>query len=171
MLWLYAGPTPGVPGIRGAIRANRDTANPARSGRIVAIMALTHEDVATLFGHLAEHRPEQFFAAVADDVDWTVMGTHPLAGHYRSKDEFVSSTFTRLDPRFREPARFTVTNVLVDGDWAAVELRVDGTQMNGNPFHNGYCWLCQFDEGKIVTVRAYLDSALVADVIAANEGP
>ena len=27
----------------------------------------------------------QFWARVADDVDWTVEGTHPLAGRYHSK--------------------------------------------------------------------------------------
>jgi len=26
-----------------------------------------------------------FFTHVADDVDWIVEGTHPLAGHYHSK--------------------------------------------------------------------------------------
>ena len=29
-----------------------------------------------------------FFERAADDVDWTAMGTHPLAGHYRRKKAF-----------------------------------------------------------------------------------
>jgi ketosteroid isomerase-like protein len=35
-----------------------------------------------------------FFTHVADDVDWTVMGTNPLAGRYRSKADFIAGTFT-----------------------------------------------------------------------------
>lgn len=38
----------------------------------------------------------EFFAQVADDVDWTVMGTHPLAGRYRSKADFLAGTFNKL---------------------------------------------------------------------------
>ena len=32
---------------------------------------------------------EGFMANVADDVDWTVMGTHPLGGRYRTKADFI----------------------------------------------------------------------------------
>ena len=38
-----------------------------------------------------------FFDNVADDVHWTVMGTHPLAGVYKSKEDFLKNTFERLD--------------------------------------------------------------------------
>jgi hypothetical protein len=34
---------------------------------------------------------------VADDVNWTVEGTHPLAGHSLSKQAFLDATFARLD--------------------------------------------------------------------------
>ncbi|HEY0799815.1 MAG TPA: hypothetical protein VGD54_03160 [Steroidobacteraceae bacterium] len=37
-----------------------------------------------------------FFEHVADDVDWIVMGTHPLAGHYRSKKAIIEGTFAKL---------------------------------------------------------------------------
>ena len=34
---------------------------------------------------------------VADNVDWTVMGMHPLAGHDRSKADFIARTFAKVD--------------------------------------------------------------------------
>jgi ketosteroid isomerase-like protein len=37
-----------------------------------------------------------FFEHVADDVDWPVMGTHPLDGHYLSKRAFREGTFAKL---------------------------------------------------------------------------
>ena len=37
-----------------------------------------------------------FFAHTADNVDWIVEGTHPLAGHYHSKAEFLAHTFEKL---------------------------------------------------------------------------
>jgi hypothetical protein len=41
----------------------------------------------------------RFWARVADDVDWTVHGTHPLAGSYHNKQEFTDATFGRLPGR------------------------------------------------------------------------
>jgi hypothetical protein len=35
-------------------------------------------------------------------------------------------------------------------------------------FDNRYCWVCRFAAGKIVEVRAYLDSAIVARLFEEN---
>ena len=49
-------------------------------------MPLSDERVLEIFKGLENGDGYAFFEHVADDVDWTVMGTHPLAGHYpRSK--------------------------------------------------------------------------------------
>ena len=55
------------------------------------------EDRRELFEFLqsADTQPK-FFARVADDVDWTVQGTHPLAGRYHNKQQFMDATFARL---------------------------------------------------------------------------
>ncbi len=134
-------------------------------------MSLDKSYVESLFAHLAEGRQQEFFAHVADDVDWTVMGTHPLAGHYGSRDEFFTATFGRLNPRLQEGVVLTLRNLLIDGDQAVVELDALSTQNNGRPFANQYCWVCQFEGDQIVRVRAYLDSALVRETIEDNEGP
>lgn len=124
-----------------------------------------------LFEGLGDGRQDEFFAHVADDVDWTVKGTHPLAGRYPTKAEFFEATFARLNPRMREGVVLEVTNVIVEGDWAVVELVSRSTQLNGEAFDNEYCWVVRFDGELIVEVRAYLDSNLVAQTIAGNEGP
>lgn len=134
-------------------------------------MTLEKAYVETLFANLAEGRQQEFFAHVADDVDWTVMGTHPLSGRYRSREEFFASTFARLNPRLKEGVVLVVRNVLVDGDQAAVELDALSTQNNGRPFANQYCWVCRFDGDQIVEVRAFLDSELVRETIEGNDGP
>jgi hypothetical protein len=48
-------------------------------------MAITLERVREIFKGLEAGDGAAFFTHVAEDVDWTVMGTHPLAGHYLSK--------------------------------------------------------------------------------------
>ena len=48
-------------------------------------MAITSENVREIFKGLENGDGGAFFERVADDVDWIVMGTHPLAGHYRTR--------------------------------------------------------------------------------------
>ena len=127
--------------------------------------------VKSLFASLEDGRSGAFFEHVADDVNWTVMGTHPLAGTYRTKADFLAHTFARLDKILKEGVVLRVTNILVDGDSAAVELESLSTALNGKPFDNTYCWVVRFSNGTIVEVRAYLDSALVQRLIDENEPP
>lgn len=95
-------------------------------------------------------------------MDWIVEGTHPLAGHYHSKAEFIAQTFDKLNEVLPQGAELYVEHVLVSGDWAVVELPSDATAKNGLRFDNRYCWICRFVNGTIFEVRAYLDSVLVA---------
>jgi uncharacterized protein len=137
-----------------------------RKGNLVTVHA---DYVRSLFANLERGKSDVFFGCVADDVDWTVMGTHPLAGHYRTKSDFLAHTFARLDKILKEGVVLRVTHVLVDGDSAAVEMESLSTALNGKPFDNRYCWIVRFSEGTIVEVRAYLDSALVQRLIDDNE--
>jgi ketosteroid isomerase-like protein len=134
-------------------------------------MTVQAKYVKSLFANLEDGKSGAFFEHVADDVNWTVMGTHPLAGSYHTKANFLAHTFARLDKILKEGVVLRVTNILVDGDSAAVELESLSTALNGKPFDNTYCWMVHFSHGTIVEVRAYLDSALVQRLIDENEPP
>jgi ketosteroid isomerase-like protein len=56
---------------------------------------MTPDRIREIFKPLEAGDGAAFFAHVADDVDWTVMGTHPLAGQYHSKAAYAG-TFTKL---------------------------------------------------------------------------
>ena len=125
--------------------------------------------VKSLFANLENGKSDAFFEHVADDVNWTVMGTHPLAGNYHTKADFLAHTFARLNKILKEGVVLRVTDILVAGDSAAVEMESLSTALNGKPFDNRYCWIVHFSDGTIVEVRAYLDSALVQRLIDENE--
>jgi ketosteroid isomerase-like protein len=133
-------------------------------------MSDIREDRIALFTDLASAETQpKFWERVADDVDWTVEGTHPLAGRYRSKAEFVAATFTRLAGVLVGGAKLEVEHLHVDGDTTIAELRSTSTTNEGATFDNRYCWVCRFDGDMIVEVRAYLDSAMVAYTVLRNE--
>ncbi|MEV7510125.1 nuclear transport factor 2 family protein [Streptomyces sp. NPDC090085] len=133
-------------------------------------MTDVRDDRTRLFGFLRDPATQpQFWARVSDDVDWTVEGTHPLAGRYHGKEAFLDATFRRLAGVLKGGARLEVERIHVDGDVAVAELYSTSTTNEGAPFANRYCWVCRFDGDTIVEVRAYLDSAMVAYAVLRNE--
>jgi len=131
-------------------------------------MALSDHHVLTIFKGLENGDGSAFFERVADDVDWTVMGTHPLAGHYLSKKAFREGTFAKLGRILVGGAQLHVEHLLVKGNEAIVELHSRAMAKNGMRFDNRYCWIVDFQDSVIVRVRAYLDSAMVARLFDEN---
>ena len=133
-------------------------------------MTTIRDDRIALFGNLQSPATQQrYWDRVADDVDRTVEGTHPLAGRYHSKQDFIDATFGLLQGVLQGGVRLLVEHLYVDGDITIAELLSTSTTNEGAPFANRYCWVCRFDGDTIVEVRAYLDSAMVAYTVSRNE--
>jgi hypothetical protein len=131
-------------------------------------MGITSDGVREIFKGLENGDGAAFFEHVADNVDWIVEGTHPLAGHYLSKKAFIEGTFSKLSQVLPKGAQLHVEDLMVKGDEAVVELHSLATAKNGMRFDNRYCWVVYFRDGVIVRVRAYLDSAMVARLFEEN---
>ena len=131
-------------------------------------MGITSDSVREIFKGLENGDGTAFFEHVADNVDWIVEGTHPLAGHYFSKKAFIEGTFAKLSQVLPNGAQLHVEDLLVKDDEAVVELHSLATAKNGLRFDNRYCWVVYFRDGVIVRVRAFLDSAMVARLFEEN---
>ncbi len=134
-------------------------------------MPITLDFVLKIFKGLERGDGSAFFEHVADDVDWTVMGTHPLAGHYKGKKNFIAGTFAKLEQVLTKGAELRTEHLIVKDNHAVVELRSLAIARNGMRFDNRYCWVVDFRDGLIVSVRAYLDSAMVARLFHENPIP
>jgi len=121
-------------------------------------MAITLDRVHDVFKGLENGDGVAFFEYEDNNVDWTVEGTHPLAGHYRSKSDFRSHTFDKLDRVLPQCTQLRVEHALVSGDWAVVELHSLATAKNGLKFDNRYCWVCRLADGKIALTSIRLSS-------------
>lgn len=140
-----------------------------KTNKLSAIMSLSVEKIKKLFSYLEDGNSMEFFNHVADNVTWTVMGTHPLAGFYNSKQSFLEHTFHRLNKILKEGVILKVRNIFIDNNIAIVEMDSISTAINGKPFNNTYCWITYFTGDTITKVTAYVDSALVQQVIDENE--
>jgi ketosteroid isomerase-like protein len=82
------------------------TTNIGRDKNQPLTTAYLHE----IFRNLESGDGKGFFDHVANDVDWIVEGTHLLAGHYRSKADFLAHTFDNWQ-RFCREARNCTWNM------------------------------------------------------------
>jgi ketosteroid isomerase-like protein len=90
--------------------------------------------IAQTFNHLGEGNFTAFFAQVAPDVDWTLMGTHPLAGEYYNRTIFVADALERLGNTFvTGTSTLNLVHIVGGGDeeWSVQELHGTGVCKNG----------------------------------------
>jgi ketosteroid isomerase-like protein len=132
-------------------------------------MFMTRHDVQKIFKHLETQDVDAFFKYVVDDVHWTVMGSHPLAGVYHTKKDFLAAA-KKLHKVLQKKRTMRVTHIYLDKMIAVVEMNLSTIANNGQSFYNVYCWIVTFNKNKkIIQVRAYIDSAAVQRVIDENE--
>jgi ketosteroid isomerase-like protein len=92
------------------------------------------ERITEIFGLLSSPDPATFYGYVAENVNWTLMGTHPLAGQYHNRSIFLADAVLRLnntlDPT--HPTSFDLVRVIGGGnEWTVQELHGTGTCKNG----------------------------------------
>ena len=74
-----------------------------------------------------------FFNNFVEDIDWTVMYTQPLAGHYDNLTLFIVNGVLRLLDTFDGNANFSLVNIVggCDDPWSVQETLVEGKCKNG----------------------------------------
>lgn len=118
------------------------------------------------FASWEEGDSRPFFALVDDEVRWTVIGSTPISGTYDGKRAFLSGPVTALTDRLTSPLRATVADVSADGDKVFVQWSSSASSANGVPYEQTYCWVLTMHDGGVTEVVAYLDTELVANVLA-----
>jgi len=135
-----------------------------------SLLAISKSEVQEVFSYWETGQPDKFFNRLTEDFEWTVMGTHPLAGVFKGKDAYLNGAFNRLSKVLKDDVRLKVIAIYVDGQTAIVELKSFMTAKYGHPYHNSYCWIVHFDDEKqISAITAYLDSALLKQILEENE--
>ena len=92
------------------------------------------DQIATVFAHLTGGNFTAFLTNVVPNVDWTIMGTHPLAGRYHNRTVFANA-LERLSYTYsaQSPPVLSVVNIFGGGceAWSVVELHALGICKNG----------------------------------------
>ena len=105
-----------------------------------------------------------FFNTLAEDVQWTVIGTSPVSRTYTSRQAFVDGAAKPLTAKLAGPIQPTVVNIIAEGDNVVLQWEGKATTKAGKPYNNSYCWVMRIADGKVREGTAYIDTELVADL-------
>lgn len=96
----------------------------------------------------AEGSPEEFLSFCAEDVEWTMVGEKAVKG----KDA-IRKWMASMD---MEPPKFTVKNVIAEGDFVAAHGDMTMKDKAGKMVPYSYCDLYCFRNDKIVELRSFV---------------
>ncbi|RRN59414.1 nuclear transport factor 2 family protein [Pseudoxanthomonas sp. SGNA-20] len=105
------------------------------------------------------------FDLLHEDVEWTVAGTSPVSGVYRSRAQFLEQAVAPIGARLATPIVPTVEQVLAQDDMVVVVWSGQATTRDGGTYRNRYAWHMQLREGRIVRVIAFLDTWALAELL------
>jgi uncharacterized protein len=106
-----------------------------------------------------------FFKLVADDVQWTVIGSTPISRTYTSKSDFRNA-LRAMSEHLAGELKVVVRDVIAEGDKVAVQFESHATGKNGTAYDQTYCWILRMADGRAREVIAYLDTELVTKLFA-----
>lgn len=109
------------------------------------------------------------FRLLADDVEWTVIGSTAVSGTYRSRQAFIDGAVTAIGSRIDGMVAPEIVEILAEGDTVVLRWDGKGRMRDGTPYENRYSWTMRFSGGKVVEGTAYLDTALVDRLMALPE--
>jgi ketosteroid isomerase-like protein len=118
-----------------------------------------------LFARFCASDIDGVLALMTDDATWRIPGKpelSPVAGVYNK--ERLGRLFNRMLAQLNNGLKMTVTGSIAEGDCVAVEVESSGDLRNGRRYRQQYHFLLSLRDGKIASVREYLDTHHAFDV-------
>ncbi|MGD9600469.1 MAG: nuclear transport factor 2 family protein [Gammaproteobacteria bacterium] len=124
--------------------------------------ATTHKEIIrTNFAELAKGNGEPLVNSLADDVEWTIIGTTVLSRTFVGKPAVLEFLGKFTEALVDGHIHIRVDNLLADGDYVVAQGRGEAMTKRGVPYNNTYCWVYRFANGRISQITEYLDTELV----------
>jgi uncharacterized protein len=97
---------------------------------------------------VAEGDYEKFLSFCANDTEWTFVGDKTLKGKDAVR-QYMAKTYI-------EPPRFTVTNLIAEGEFLTVIGEITLKEDGGKAVHYSYCDVWRFRGDQLGDLRAYV---------------
>ena len=110
--------------------------------------AKNKEIVEKVNASFAEGGVEGFLSHCADDVVWTMVGNQSTKGKNAIREWLASMDM--------EPPKFTVDNIIAEGDFAVAHGDMTMKDKDGKTAPYAYCDIYRFRDGTIVELNSFV---------------
>jgi ketosteroid isomerase-like protein len=124
-----------------------------------ANVALVREFFNRLYG---THQTREAFELLGDGYTWWLPGKLPISGS-GDKQSQLEAELAGI-AAFEESPQYRITGVTAQDDRVAVEMELQGRLKNGFAYDQRYHYLIEVRDGKIATMRVYLDTDHMREV-------
>ena len=103
----------------------------------------------------------------AEDAVWSMHGDLPIAGPWKGRDQIVDDFLGAVGGSLFEPGpvAFEFPTLIAEGETVVLEWRVNARTAAGADYRNEYCGVFTVRDGRIASVREYLDSKYAAETL------
>jgi len=101
-----------------------------------------------------------YYDRMADDVEITYYGSHRFSRAYKGKEDIAKNFVPPLRERLEGSIKLRVKNAIAEGDQVVVEAQGEARTKDGHDYNNLYCIVLHLRDGKIATIREYMDTDL-----------
>ena len=114
-----------------------------------------------VYRELSQGNAQPLLDCLADDVQWTIIGSTELSGIYQGKREVTDNLLARLRALLATPITFTFERFIAEGEYVVMQARGQATAVTGLPYDNTYCIVARIVNGHIREITDYIDTELI----------
>ena len=121
-----------------------------------------------VYAEISKGNVQPLLDSLADDVEWTIIGSTALSGTSRGKQEVIDNLLKPIRARLADgPIVFQPERFIAEGEYVVMQAEGRATALSGKPYNNTYCIVCRIVDGKVKEMVDYIDTELITSALGA----
>ena len=121
-----------------------------------------------VYAEISKGNVQPLLDSLADDVEWTIIGSTALSGTSRGKQEVIDKLLKPIRARLADgPIVFQPERFIAEGEYVVMQAKGRATALSGKPYNNTYCIVCRIVDGKVKEMVDYVDTELITTALCA----
>ena len=117
--------------------------------------------IQSMFAELSRGNGAGYLDGLADEVQFTIMGSTKYSGTFRGKQDVINRLLTPLMSELDGGLEVTPDAFIAEGDTVVMQGHGRSKTKSGKPYNNLYCQVFRIAGGKVREITEYLDTELV----------
>ena len=121
-----------------------------------------------VYAEISKGNVQPLLDSLADDIEWTIIGSTVLSGTSRGKQEVIDKLLKPIRARLADgPIVFQPERFIAEGEYVVMQAHGRATALSGKPYNNTYCIVCRIVDGKLKEMIDYVDTELITTALGA----